>query len=198
MLDGSPNRARVIFALAAVAALGALTFAGCGASGDDDINSPDGSVVRDGGLSDGASLVDSSLGDGSVGPLLVVDYSYGNQVVGSQLKIDVMNGLTHNERTCCPSSVMAVPEQVLTSAERAQLEAWIVAASSGTEMTVSEPAAAGAQFGALVVYDRLGRQINIRTIASTAAPRTTPFNTSQAAADLQDFVVSYVDNKMPR
>lgn len=197
MLVSLRKSAGVICALAVAMA----AAAGCGGLAGDDDSQPDGAAT-DAGVSDGSPSVDGAAGDGALGPdgglgELRVDYTYGNQIVASYVKMDRFGAVTHSERTCCPPRTDPVPASPLSVQELLQLEAWIQAAENGAEMTVSEPAAAGAMFGALVVY-RSGRQINIRTIASTATQRTTTFNTSQAAMQLQQFVVRYATNQMPQ
>lgn len=142
---------------------------------------------------------DAGTGDGGVATVLL-RYHYGNQIVGSQLSIEVTGSVAHEERTCCPPTFSAVAQSPLGATDLEQLRHDIDAVTRAvTVEALGEPSSAGSKSGELVVYGRNGRPYIVREIRRTSVERDAVTATSAPEGRrILGLVDRYVVNRMYR
>jgi len=128
------------------------------------------------------------------GPAVLLQFSNGNQIFGSELVIYSDGSLVHNERSCCPPHVDATPESNLSPTQLQHLEALILAASSGRIVErAGSLTSEGSQSGSLLVYDN-GKATVVLEVDRSAAgtPNKDLVNLSSSASEIKTLVETYV------
>lgn len=131
---------------------------------------------------------------------LIIDYSYGNQIFGSTLKIYDDGSIEHGERTCCPPHTDRVPESDLNPGKLADLKDWIREAAVGIVISPAGRATAeGSESGSLTAFQSGGAEVTVHVIARGTGKNPIDQvrkNRSDGANRIEDLVNSYVKNRM--
>ncbi|MCA9672563.1 MAG: hypothetical protein KC503_43510 [Myxococcales bacterium] len=143
---------------------------------------------------------DSSTPDGTKTDVLV-HYSFGNQIEGSELTIFVDGRIEHGERSCCPPKTEPQLQPSLGAAELSDLSAKVAAAALvASKSTTGSPTALGSNAGELIAYTADGTRLVLREVVRALQPGdadTINYNPSADAAAIRDLVNAYVKVKMP-
>lgn len=132
---------------------------------------------------------------------LILDFSNGNQIYGSQLSIFDDGRITHDERTCCPPRIEAVSEESLSPKKLFELQQWIRDAFTGsTAVTEGMPTAEGSESGFLRVFAE-GSQATIHEIErnnqADGKDRVTR-SLSKSAPQIEQLVDTYVEHPLKK
>jgi len=140
------------------------------------------------------------VADGDQNPNnLLLDYAYGNQVIGSTLTIDALGVTTRSERICCPPTTTPTDTVDLGFSQIAGLRADIEAVAAADEVANKElgPFAEGASVGSVTVYrngyayvvmayENQGDRVRITSVANDARTRILALVNGIVDVDLLD------------
>jgi hypothetical protein len=130
-------------------------------------------------------------------PSILVKFTNGNQIYGSNLTIFSDGSITHGERTCCPPHTNPVPEPKLSTAQLSDLETLISQASTGQLLVQSGSATAdGSLSGSLLAYSDgnpvIIYEVDRNAVVQPGSLNKVTSNQSSAATTLKNLVEAYV------
>lgn len=123
-------------------------------------------------------------------PTKLLEYTFGNSNEASTLQIFSDGTITHGERSCCPKRTEQVPETKLSSAQLAQLQADIEAASNGKLKANVTDMKSVTNTGSLYVYKN-SRPIIVLEVEPSAGNITVTTNQAVQASNILRLVASY-------
>jgi hypothetical protein len=141
-----------------------------------------------------ATLLLSVSASASAAELL--NYSYGNQIFGSELQIFDDGRVLHKERNCCPPKTEEVTASPLTAAQTYDVVSLISAAAKGPFRRGKCPGNLGEKYGNFLARLRDGTIVTLRSTEMHANGKCIQtVNLSKAARELEQVVYSFVEVK---